>query len=296
MAHSVDVQSIVYRNDPADLLRTVEAASHAASIATQRGTLSGWAFRFGDCSPEEALSEADRKRMSGIVSEHGGAFEYCFFGENLGHGGGHNRLFAMGHHSQILILNPDGLLAPTCLEELLGAAAADVGIVEARQLPIEHPKEYDPVTRETGWAAGACLLIPRDTYGDLGGFDHETFFMYCDDVDFSWRARLSGLRLLFLPEARFFHDKRLGPAADWPASEAEWYYSAEAALLLPYKFSRDDVLERNLGIFRGSGDQYHRRALAEFERRREGGELPQRLDPDRRVAEFVGTNYSQHRY
>jgi hypothetical protein len=38
----------------------------------------------------------------------------------------------------------------------------------------------------------------------LGGFD-EAFFMYCEDVDLSWRARASGFPVLINPTALFLH-------------------------------------------------------------------------------------------
>ena len=61
-------------------------------------------------------------------------------------------------------------------------------LIDAIQFPVEHPKIYDPVTFETPWASGACLAIPHDIFKKIRGFD-DTFFMYCEDVDLSWRAR-----------------------------------------------------------------------------------------------------------
>ena len=77
-------------------------------------------------------------------------------------------------------------------------------LVEAIQFPVEHPKEYNPYTLSTPWASGACLLITKEIFEELGGFDEE-FFMYCEDVDLSWRCRASGIPVKLCPTALFLH-------------------------------------------------------------------------------------------
>lgn len=54
------------------------------------------------------------------------------------------------------------------------------------------------------WLAGACLLHRREVSNQLGGLD-ERFFMYCEDVDFCFRARKQGWEILFHPSARVLH-------------------------------------------------------------------------------------------
>lgn len=54
------------------------------------------------------------------------------------------------------------------------------------------------------WLAGACLLHRREVSDQLGGLD-ERFFMYCEDVDFCFRARKQGWEILFHPAARVLH-------------------------------------------------------------------------------------------
>jgi hypothetical protein len=169
-------------------------------------------------------------------------------------------------------------------------------LAEARQLPIEHPKDFDPLSGDTSWAAMAGVMLPIALFRDLGGFDSETFFMYCDDVDLSWRMRLAGRRIVYRPEAFVFHDKRLTPEGGWMPGEPERYYSAEAALLLPYKFSRPDLTEQHLHQFRASGDPNLLKAAAAYQSRVETGRLPQPIDPDHRIAEFVDGNYGRMRY
>jgi len=52
---------------------------------------------------------------------------------------------------------------------------------------------------------GAFWLVRRPVFKQLGGFD-ENFFLYLEDVDFSFRARLAGWRSYFLADTHIFHD------------------------------------------------------------------------------------------
>jgi GT2 family glycosyltransferase len=196
-----------------------------------------------------------------------------------------------------MILNPDVLTAPNLFIELLAALGApDVGLVEARQLPVEHPKHYDPETGETSWASGACAMAPRQVFQEVNGFDSDTFFLYCDDVDLSWRVRLAGLKVVHRCSAVVFHDKRISESGGWLPSAAERYYSAEASLLLPYKYSRPDLTESNLDYLWRTGDEVLQRAASAFESRKKTGRLPTPIDPNHQVAQFIDGAYSVHRF
>lgn len=59
--------------------------------------------------------------------------------------------------------------------------------------------------REVGFASGAALVVRRELWDELGGFD-ERFFMYCEDVDLSLRIRLLGHGVGVVPRARVVHD------------------------------------------------------------------------------------------
>jgi hypothetical protein len=135
---------------------------------------------------------------------------------NIGFGAGHNRLmsaaFADATVDYYLTVNPDGAFEPNALKALveMGQACGGNALIEALQFPAEHPKHYDPAEFDTAWASGASLMIPRRVYDAIGGFD-ESFFMYCEDVDLSWRARAAGFGVKTCPRALFFHPPDEGP-------------------------------------------------------------------------------------
>ena len=54
-------------------------------------------------------------------------------------------------------------------------------------------------------AAGAFLMIRRDVFHQLGGFDESFWPVWFEDVDLAQRARRSGYPIWFVPEARAGH-------------------------------------------------------------------------------------------
>lgn len=290
------VQSILYNSDPQDIAMAVASLARAADFAIASGRFRYVELEYGDCSSEPCLSETFLDELRSSHPEFA-EIQYIHFGTNLGSAGGHNRLLATVQAEFVLILNPDVRMAPHTILNL--AAPLDrltVGMTEARQLPIEHPKEYDPSSGETSWASTACAMIPGRILKALDGFDAKNFFLYCDDVDFSWRVRLMGLKVIYVPSAMIFHDKRLSVSGEWVVGAAEKYYSAEASLLLTWKWSRPDLTQRYLEHFEASPDEVWQRAASGFRRRQAEGHLPAAIDPGGTVGQFIDLNYAKHRF
>ncbi len=53
---------------------------------------------------------------------------------------------------------------------------------------------------------GAFLMLRREVYEQIGGLD-ERYFMYGEDIDYSWRIRLAGWKNHYLPETHIIHYK-----------------------------------------------------------------------------------------
>lgn len=295
-AASLQIQSILFNNEPGDILRALESIERACELAIFEKTCNRVTVSYGDCSPNACL---DPSTLETWQSRFRFAFElkYEFFGANLGSARGHNRLAEGATSEFLLIQNPDVVISPRLFGRLLSPFfAANVGMTEAKQLPIEHPKDYDRVTGETGWATTACAMIPKALFDRLDGFDSETFFLYCDDVDFSWRVREAGLKVIFNPSAIVFHDKRLSPEGAWQAGWAERYYSSEAAVLMAHKWSRPDLAKQYLDFFRHHGDDVQRRAAQAIDERIVEGRMPTPRDAEQKIATFEEHFYAKHRY
>lgn len=126
---------------------------------------------------------------------------------STGFAANHNTLFTLGHSDHhFVILNPDCIPHRNCIDHLIERKLITprAGIVEGRQWPQEHPKEYDPLSLHTPWASGAFALIDSGFYRAIGGMD-EIYFMYMEDVDMSWQAWLNGYSVLYEPSAAITH-------------------------------------------------------------------------------------------
>lgn len=142
----------------------------------------------------------------------------------------------------ILISNPDVLLSPGCIDELVRVGNEDptIGSVgpaihnsdgtlypSARTVPslrtgIGHAmfvnlwtgnpwtkayrrdSELNPERRDAGWLSGACVLVRRTAFDQIGGFD-PAYFMYFEDVDLGFRLGKSGYRNVYAPSASVTH-------------------------------------------------------------------------------------------
>lgn len=297
-APTLQIQTVFYKLQQFEVDRFLRSTSQAALLAKRTGAVSRVVLAIGDCSPLPVLRREELDDLRAVLVEAGvDELSYEFFDANLGSAEGHNRLFRTLDSDMVLIMNPDAVASPHLIQELmLRLNDPRIGLVEGRQIPIEHPKHYDPVTGETSWATTACALIPRSVVEEIGDFDSSTFFLYCDDVDYSWRIRLAGYKVIFHPPARIFHDKRLDSMGRMVVGSAEEYYAAEASLMMVHKWSRPDLVELYLEWLR-NGTELQRKAAAEFERRRTSGQLPDPLDPDHVVGEFPSPgHWTKHRW
>lgn len=154
---------------------------------------------------------------------------------NTGTSRANNMGASLGKSPFLFFLNIDTEVYPDTfceLEREIGGSSPKIAVWELRQLPYEHPKFYQPATKATSWCSTACLVIRRNVFEEIGGFDRR-IFMYADDVDLSWRVRLAGYRLHYIPKAAVLHHSYEKGVLVKPFQYA---FSLKNNLLLRYKF------------------------------------------------------------
>ncbi|ADU13750.1 glycosyltransferase family 2 protein [Asticcacaulis excentricus] len=85
---------------------------------------------------------------------------------------------------------------------------------------------------------GAAFVIKRSLFEGLGGF-YERFFMYCEDADLGYRARLRRERTLLIPQARVDH---VGSATLGARSDFALYHGYRNRLWLFVKNTPSPIL------------------------------------------------------
>ena len=226
----VDLRVVIVTYSPGEhlgsFLKSLEVATSAPYevVLADNGSTDG--------APEKAAAAEGTHRVTLVRT-----------GGNLGYGAAANIGARGATQDWLLVANPDVIWDTGALDELLAAAkrwprAAALGpgirtpdnelYPSARGFPslgrgIAHALlgwiwPSNPWTasyrRERGaaeeraidgWLSGSCLLLRRDVFEAIGGFD-TTYFMYFEDTDLCERLLHAGWQNVYVPSARVTHE------------------------------------------------------------------------------------------
>ena len=188
-----------------------------------------------DNRSDDGTLELARAHSDVIVVDTGG---------NLGYSAGINRAMAFaGDTPAVLVLNPDIVVKPGCINALRNHLCGDVGVVvplirddrgklfhSLRNEPglirtlsdallgrfwssrpawlsefIRDDREYR-AARHVDWATGAALMVARPVWDAVGQWD-EQFFLYSEETDFFHRVHAAGFTVWFEPAAEVEHSE-----------------------------------------------------------------------------------------
>jgi len=191
----------------------------------------------------ESLNEVDYPALEVIVVDNGDddgmirnvvqRFPWVRLSRN-----GHNAGFASAANTgakiargkYVAFLNPDAHVNPDWLRRLVRCISDEkVGAVSSKLLMDsdssrlnaaggacdifglgwnrgieEHDFHQYDNSRDCFYAVGCGMMVKRKLFLSLGGFD-EDYFLYYDDLDFSWRLRLAGYLVTYEPNALVYH-------------------------------------------------------------------------------------------
>lgn len=178
---------------------------------------------------------------------------------NRGFGAGCNLGVARTSGERVLLLNPDAAVTPGAIAALQAALAADrrlgaVGplirnpdgtpelswgadpdlVSEWRRAREQHGRSPRPAPPQAlsrvDWVSGACMLIRREAWAAVGGFD-EDFFLYFEDCDLCLRLRRAGWGVAIAPDAEVNHVRGAsagrveGQVKQWYRESQDRYYA-----------------------------------------------------------------------
>ena len=157
---------------------------------------------------------------------------------NRGFGAACNLAAQLAGGSYLAFLNPDTVVESGWLDELTQVLeeTSDAALATSKVLLLDAPDRINAAgndsnftgltlcrgagqprprfdeREEVGAVSGAAFVMRRSVFTALGGFD-ESFFLYLEDTDLSWRARLAGYRCLYVPGSIVYHayTLRIGP-------------------------------------------------------------------------------------
>ena len=117
----------------------------------------------------------------------------------------------MDTHQDIAACQPK--LLSMADHDMFEYAGASGGMIDRYGYPFCRGRLFDTVERDNGqydyrqdihWATGAALMVRAADYWAVGGLDGR-FFAHSEEIDFCWRLRLKGKRVVCVPESYVYH-------------------------------------------------------------------------------------------
>lgn len=206
-----------------------------------------------------------------LLSRYEGRVRVKYNNTNTGFAAAQNQAMALSNSDWVLVLNPDVVLQPGFIEQLIEAGEKDdkVGTVCGRLLAIG--RDLDPLLEplidtagiyftpemrhfDRGWhepddgryrkmeyvfgASAAAAVYRREMVADVserGSFFDPDFFSYREDADVAWRAQLLGWRCLYVPNAGAHHVRSVGPGRRHAVPSAINMHSVKNRFLMRIK-------------------------------------------------------------
>jgi len=155
---------------------------------------------------------------------------------NLGFAAANNAVMRRAQGRLFLLLNADMEVPPGVISAMVSRMGRrpDVGVAACRQVDAEgrglesHQLHYaggllpelGPLATscdcasggiEAAWVWGSGMLVRREMFEQVGGFD-ESFFMYYEDLEWCWRIRKAGWKIIWYPDLEVRHFVRRSTA------------------------------------------------------------------------------------
>ena len=228
MSEPVDLSIVIVSYNTRDMLR---ACLGAIPGATEGMTVEVWVV--DNHSPDDSAA---------MVADEFPAVRLIANRDNPGFARANNQALRQANARHVVILNPDTEAEPGSLARMVWYldAHADVGAVGPKLLNTDGSLQHNGRPFPTAWrefighsglrrfnpgaydrkyeygredfdsiwevdqVSGACMMVPRRVMDEVGMLD-EDFFMFYEEIEWCWRIRKAGYKVIYLPEARIVH-------------------------------------------------------------------------------------------
>lgn len=157
----------------------------------------------------------------------------------------------MDAHSEVAACQPK--LLSVFNRDSFEYAGACGGYLDRLGYPFCRGRIFDVVEHDHGqydqpasvlWASGAALLVRARNYKEVGGLDSR-FFAHNEEIDFCWRLRIRGYRIVCVPESKVYH---VGGGTLPKSNPMKTYLNFRNNLTMLYKCLPDGELRRVMHI------------------------------------------------
>ena len=165
--------------------------------------------------------------------------------KNFGYCEGNNIGIRKAKGDFIMILNPDTIVEPNCIRELIFAhERLGEGLYQPKILSLNEKQVLQSTgnmlhvfgfgfakdkgkkdewvgeeIKKIGYASGTCLFTSRNVLDKVGLLD-SFLFLYHDDLDLGWRASQIGINSYYVPKSKIYHAESY--ALKWSAKKFYW--------------------------------------------------------------------------
>jgi GT2 family glycosyltransferase len=202
-------------------------------------------------------------------------------GRNLGYADGFNVGLEYAYQQgadYFLILNNDTMIDASAMMELVKVAEQDekIGFVSGKVYWYNDPNTLqtvgrlnDPIilagnhvggnevdqgqhdeVRDYDFVDDVYLLVRRDVYGQVGGYD-PNFFLYYEETDWCARVRRAGFRVVYTPGAKIWHKGNIGGPSTTRSPERHYFMTRNRVIFLARNSSTRGLLwylVRSVGV------------------------------------------------
>lgn len=193
-----------------------------------------------------------------IINSFRKRISHIFLDNNVGYAGANNIGIKHANGEFIFLLNPDTKVDINIFNNLLKAFRNNADMVVGQPIvylmkdskrvnltgKVTHFLGFDwvrgykktmyPCEGEIMSFSGCGVMIKKFVFNKTKAFD-QNYFMYYEDSDLSWRLRLFGYKLMFVPSAIMYHDYKYIPVEQYQSLKSKLFYNERNRIMTLYK-------------------------------------------------------------